>query len=46
MHLRGWQKLPLDSHKNLTRWMQQDIESLPCWQNTMVYEGFTTQKTN
>ena len=46
MHLHGWQKLPLGPHKNLTRWMQQDIEALPCWQNTMVYEGFTTQKTN
>jgi glutathione S-transferase len=41
-HLHGWQKLPLNKHPNLRRWLTQDIESLPCWKNTVVYEGFTT----
>jgi glutathione S-transferase len=44
MHLHGWQKLPLSDHPNLKRWLTQDIEKLPCWQKTTVYEGFTTQK--
>ncbi len=43
MHLHGWQKLPLAPHANLVRWMK-DVEQLPCWQSTMVYEGFTLQK--
>ncbi len=42
MHLHGWQKLPLESHPNLTRWMTQDVEILSCWKETRVYEGFTT----
>lgn len=42
MHLYGWQKLPLEPHANLRRWLA-DVESLPCWQQTMVYEGFTLQ---
>ena len=46
MHLHGWQQLPLDSHKHLKRWLLNDVEKLPCWQNTMVYQGFTTQKPN
>ncbi len=44
MHLRGWQQLPIENHKNLTRWMTQNVEKLPAWQETMVYEGFTTKK--
>jgi glutathione S-transferase len=44
MHLRGWQKLPLENHKNLSRWYTKNVEKLPAWQDTMVYEGFTTQK--
>ncbi len=43
MHLRGWQQLPLGQHKNLVRWMTEDVEQLPCWQSTRVYEGFTLQ---
>lgn len=43
MHLHGWQKLPLDAHPHLRRWMQ-DIEKLPSWEKTWVGEGFTTQK--
>lgn len=33
MHLHAAQKLPLDQHKNLARWIK-DIEALPCWQKT------------
>ncbi len=43
MHLHGWQKLPLAPHPNVVCWMK-DVEQLPCWQSTMVYEGFTLQK--
>ncbi len=42
MHLHGWQRLPLADHPNLRRWMLEDVEQLPCWQKTAVYEGFTT----
>lgn len=44
MHLHGWQQLPLNDHPNLKRWLTQGVEQLPCWQQTMVYEGFTTQR--
>jgi glutathione S-transferase len=44
MHLRGWQQLPIEKHKNLTRWMTQNVEKLPAWEATSVYEGFTTVK--
>ncbi len=44
MHLHGWQKLPLGDHPNLKRWMTRNIENLPCWNKTMVYEGFATTK--
>jgi glutathione S-transferase len=43
MHLHGWQKLPLDAHPHLRRWVQ-DIEKLPSWEKTWVGEGFTTKK--
>lgn len=33
MHLHPWQKLPLDSHPNLKRWIA-DVEQLPCWKNS------------
>jgi len=33
MHLHKWQRLPLDEHVNLKRWMA-DVEQLPCWQKT------------
>ena len=46
MHLHGWQKLPLSDHPNLRRWLTDSVEKLPCWQNTTIYEGFTTQKPN
>jgi glutathione S-transferase len=44
MHLHGWQKLPLADHPNLKRWLLDDVEALPCWQKTTVYEGFTTTR--
>jgi len=44
IHLHQWQKLPLSQHKHLSRWMMENVEQLPCWRNTMVYEGFTLQK--
>jgi glutathione S-transferase len=33
MHARKVQRLPLDDHPNLKRWMA-DVEQLPCWQKT------------
>ena len=41
MHLHGWQKLPLDQHANIRRWMTQNVEQLPAWKETHVGEGFT-----
>ena len=40
MHLHGWQKLPLDAHPSIKRWLLQDIEGLACWKETYVGEGF------
>lgn len=44
VHLHEWQQLPLSGHQHLSRWITEKIEQLPCWRNTMVYEGFTLQK--
>ncbi len=44
MHLHGWQQLPLNDHPNLKRWLLEGVETLPCWQETAVYEGFTTSR--
>ncbi len=44
MHLHGWQRLPLGDHPNLKRWLLDDVEPLPCWQQSAVYEGFTTTR--
>ena len=33
MHVHKWQRLPLDAHTNLARWMA-DVEQLPCWRQT------------
>ena len=35
MHLYRWQKLPLESHPNLRRWIDA-VEQLPCWKATDV----------
>jgi glutathione S-transferase len=44
MHLHGWQRLPLADHPHMKRWLLEDVEQLPCWQKTAVYEGFTTTR--
>jgi len=36
MHLHAYQKLPLDAHRNLRRWMTEGIEELPCWKATDI----------
>jgi glutathione S-transferase len=41
MHLHGLQKLPLDAHPNVVRWMTERVEKLPAWDNTYVGPGFT-----
>jgi hypothetical protein len=33
MHVHKWQRLPLNDHPNLKRWMA-DVEQLPCWEKT------------
>jgi glutathione S-transferase len=35
MHLHEAQRLPLEEHPNLVRWLA-DIERLPCWQKTQA----------
>jgi len=40
MHLHEWQQLPLEQHKNIKRWITQDIETQPWWKSTHVGEGF------
>ncbi|GAC1540607.1 MAG: glutathione S-transferase [Ramlibacter sp.] len=45
MHLRGWQQLPLDGYRHLSRWMGEGVERLACWDGTWVGEGFTTART-
>jgi glutathione S-transferase len=42
MHLHCWQQLPLDDHPNLSRWMTERVEQLPCWRATHVGVGFKT----
>jgi glutathione S-transferase len=34
MHLHAAQRLPLDQHPNLKRWLTEGVEKLPCWQKT------------
>ncbi|MDF1736592.1 MAG: glutathione S-transferase family protein [Minwuia sp.] len=41
MHLHGWQKLPLDRHANVVKWMTERVETAPWWKATHVGEGFT-----
>ena len=43
-HLHPYQRLPLDLHPNLRRWLVEGIERLPCWERSFVGEGFTTQR--
>jgi glutathione S-transferase len=44
MHLHGWQRLPLNGHDHLKRWMFDCVEKLPSWEKTWVGEGFSTQR--
>lgn len=41
IHMHEYAGIPLADFPNLHQWMTQRIESLPCWQNTHVGEGFT-----
>ncbi|MEO8037953.1 MAG: glutathione S-transferase family protein [Betaproteobacteria bacterium] len=41
LHLHPYQKLPLDDHPNLKRWMVERVEQLPCWDRSYVGPGFT-----
>ncbi|MDP9097200.1 MAG: glutathione S-transferase family protein [Pseudomonadota bacterium] len=43
-HLHPFQRLPLDRHVHLRRWLVEGVEQLPCWDRTFVGEGFTTQR--
>jgi hypothetical protein len=33
MHVHKWQRLRVNDHLNLKRWIA-DVEQLPCWQKT------------
>lgn len=44
LHLHPYQKLPLDQHAHLKRWMVERVEQLPCWDRSFVGEGFTLRK--
>ncbi len=41
MHMHGEQKLPLERHPHLVKWMTERAEQLPCWQATHVGPGIT-----
>ena len=44
IHMHGEAKIPLDRHPNLHRWMTEDVETLPSWQDTWVGPGFTLER--
>ena len=44
LHMHGEAKVPLADHKNLHRWMTQDLETLPSWENTYVGPGFSLER--
>tara|TARA_R110002072_G_scaffold74374_5_gene176330 strand:+ start:28025 stop:28669 length:645 start_codon:yes stop_codon:yes gene_type:complete len=46
MHLHALQKLPLESHPHLSAWMTEQLEKLPCWEETYVGPGFTLEKNS
>ncbi len=46
MHMHALQKLPLDAHPNLKRWMTDRVEKLPCWDKTYVGPGFTLTRAS
>jgi glutathione S-transferase len=43
-HLHPYQKLPLDPHPNLRRWLVEQVETLPCWERSFVGENFTRER--
>ncbi len=43
-HLHPYQRLPLEPHPHLRRWLTEGVERLPCWERTFVGEGFTTER--
>lgn len=43
-HLHQHQKLPLDQHPNVRRWMIEQVERLPCWERSYVSETFTRER--
>lgn len=45
MHLHDWQKLPLENHGPLVRWMTERVEQQPWWRETTVLEGFALPET-
>ena len=44
LHLHGWQRVPLEQHVHISRWLLEGIEKLPCWQDTHVGKGFTLER--
>ena len=45
IHLHPYQKLPLDAHPNLRRWMTEEVEQLPCWKATDVSKALGLKAT-
>jgi len=41
IHMHNAAQVPLAEHKNLHRWMCDDLEQLPSWENTYVGPDFT-----
>lgn len=44
IHMHKEAQVPLAAHKNLHRWMCDDVEKLPSWENTYVGPGFTLER--
>jgi len=44
IHLHREALVPLAEHKNLHRWMTEDLENLPSWENTYVGPGFSLER--
>ena len=43
-HLHPHQRLPLERHPNVRRWMVEEVERLPCWERSYVSEVFTRER--